>query len=151
MKKPLLLLCLIASMLTINSCNSTDDNDGPPTTKEALEKKLQGRWERYKIVNIFTQQELSVEEYDFNSLFFLDFGTLNTIFFKWDTGIYNEEYPIDSGRYTIWTPGSFYINPNDSKEEEEIQYIIMEITNNKLVLYRNGNKRGAAEHFKRVK
>lgn len=71
MKKPLLLLCLIASMLTINSCNSTDDNDGPPTTKEALEKKLQGRWERYKIVNIFTQQELSVEEYDFNSLFFL--------------------------------------------------------------------------------
>ncbi|STZ69629.1 hypothetical protein [Myroides odoratus] len=80
MKKPLLLLCLIASMLTINSCNSTDDNDGPPATKEALKKKLQGRWERYKVVNIYTQQELSVEEYDFNSLFFLDFGTLNTIF-----------------------------------------------------------------------
>ena len=150
MKKSLLLVCFIASILTIGSCSSDDNSDSQPTSKEALEKKLLGQWERYKITAIHTQEEIDPERID-RGCYFLDFKTMNYLSFKEDWSIYDGVYyPADLGRYETLSENSLLLTPDESKIKP-MSYTVIEISKNELTLFLEHNEMAVQEHFRRVK
>lgn len=148
MKKILLLVCFIGSMLTIGSCSSDDNSDSQPTSKEALEKKLQGQWERYKITNVHTKEEIDQNEYHYDSFNILEFKLLNYLSFKWDWQY--DRHQFEGGHYKILTEKELLITPSDSRYDP-ITYTVLELSKNELILHLNNNRLEAQEHFKRVK
>lgn len=150
MKNTLLIICFITSLLTLGSCSSDDNSNSQPTSKEALEKKLLGEWERYKITNVHTKEEINPDDYFMDSIDFFYFKELNYVSFQWKWFHYDENYPFDTGTFTALSEKSIVINPADHKEDPR-KYTVLSISKNELTLHLDNNEMEAQEHFKRVK